>query len=81
MLPEKSSSFINLNKCEKLREAAKKALLLMAGPLRGGGGVKGRAIKEKKLFFDLSKISRAIKIEGGGGLGLNGPAIKRRTCP
>ena len=29
-----------------LREAAKKVLLLMAGQLRGGG-IKGRAIKEK----------------------------------
>ena len=44
---------------------------------------KGRAIKEKKTFlepfFQRSKISTAIKLKGGGGLGLNGPAIKRRT--
>ena len=56
----------------------------MAGPSRGGG-VKGRAIKDKKkasffnLFFQRPKISTAIKLEGGGELGLNGPAIKRRT--
>ena len=31
------------------------------------------------LFFQRSQISTAIKLEGGGGLGLNGPAIKRRT--
>ena len=49
----------------------------MAGPLRGGGGVKGRAIKEP--FFQSYKVSTAIKLEGGGGLCLNGPAIKRRT--
>ena len=52
----------------------------MAGPLRGG--VKGRAIKEKitffNLFFQSSKTSTAIMLKGGG-LGLNGPDIKRRT--
>ena len=46
-------------------------------------GVNGRASKEKELFlnifFQRSKISTAIKLEGRGGLGLNGPAIKRRT--
>ena len=51
-----------------------KVLLLMAGPLRGG--VKGPAIKEKKIFFQHSKVPTAIKLEGGWGLGLNGPAIK-----
>ena len=56
----------------------------MARPLRGGVGVKGRAIKEKitffgTCFFQRSKISMAIKLEGGGGLGLNDPANKRRT--
>ena len=47
--------------------------------IKRGEGVKGRAIKEKRTlpFFQLSKISTAIKLEGGGGLGLNGPAIKR----
>ena len=42
----------------------------MAGPLRGG-----RAINEKNNFAsNVPKRSR-----GGGGFGLNGPAIKRRT--
>ena len=45
----------------------------MAGPLRGeGGGVKGRAIKETKmfnLFFQRSNIPTAIKLERGGGGG------------
>ena len=57
---------------------------LMAGPLRGvgGGGVKGQAIKEKKLFFgpffQRSTFLTAIKLEGGV-LGLNGrPGHKRR---
>ena len=35
-----------------LKEAAKKVIFLMAGPLRGGGGVKGRAIKENRTFFE-----------------------------
>ena len=35
------------------REAAKKVLLLMFWPLRGGGGGKGRAIKEKRAFLKL----------------------------
>ena len=30
-------------------------------------------------FFHRSKISTAIKLEGGGGSCLNGPAIKRKT--
>ena len=56
----------------------------MAGPFRGGGGVKGRTIKEKitffgTFFFKRSKISTAIKLEGGRGVRLNGPTIKRRT--
>ena len=42
-----------------------KVLLLMAGPLREGGGVKGRAIKEKELFFG-TLFPTAIKLEGGG---------------
>ena len=54
----------------------------MAGPLRGTG-VKGRAIKEKRfflnLYFERSIISTAIKLEGGGELGLIGQAIKRIT--
>ena len=61
----------------------KKVLLVIAGPLRGGGGVKGRAIMEKiifwHLFFQRSNLPGAMKLEGGWGLGLNGQAIKRRT--
>ena len=50
----------------------------MAGPLSGGEGIKGRAIKEKELFFGtfISNVPMAIKLDGGGGLGLNGPAIR-----
>ena len=53
----------------------------MAGTLRGGRGVKGRAIKKKITFFRtfFPNVPTAIKLEGGGGLGINGPAIKRRT--
>ena len=37
-----------------LGKPQKIVLLLMAGPLKGeGGGVKGLAIKEKKLFWEL----------------------------
>ena len=47
-----------------------KVLLLMAGPLRGGG-VKDGPLRKKtpffNLFFQRSKISTAIKLEGGGG--------------
>ena len=62
--PGGSSFFVWLS----FREAAKKVLVLMAGPLR-----------KKNFFFNLffqrSKISMAINLEGGGGLG----PIKRRT--
>ena len=34
-----------------LKEAAKKVLFLVAGPLRGGLGLKGCATKEKRTFF------------------------------
>ena len=55
----------------------------MTGPLREGGGVKGRAIKEKKnfiltFFSNVSKFQRPLCSRRGGGLGLNGLAIKRR---
>ena len=33
------------------REAAKKVIFFVAGPLRGGGGLNGYATKEKKNFF------------------------------
>ena len=56
----------------------------MAWPLRGGGGVKGQAIKEKITFFvtffaNVQKFRRPLSSRVGGGLGLNGPAIKTRT--
>ena len=56
----------------------------MAEPLRGGrGGLKGRAIKEKRdfsnLFSNVPKFQRPLSWMGRWGLGLNGPAIKRRT--
>ena len=56
----------------------------MARPLRGGGGLKGRAIKEKITFFktffsSVPKFQRPLSSRGGGWLGLNGQAIKRRT--
>ena len=39
----------------------------MAGPLREGGGVKGRAIKEKNFFLTLfSNVTAAFKLKGGG---------------
>ena len=40
---------------------------------RGGGGDKGPSHKEKNLFLE------PFFQMGGGGLGLNGPAIKRIT--
>ena len=54
----------------------------MAGPLRGWGA--GPLWKKNffgNLFFECSNVPTAIKLEvGGGWLGLNGPAIKRKTC-
>ena len=53
----------------------------MAGPLRAGGGKGPGQLGKNNFFvtiFQRSKISTPIKLEGGG-LGLNGPAIKRRT--
>ena len=53
-----------------LWEAAKKS-----SSKKKGGGVKGPAIMEKIAFFNLffqhSKFAKAIKLEGGRGLGLN----------
>ena len=44
----------------KVREAAKKVLFLVAGPLRGGGGLNGCAFVagplRKELFFVASLI-------------------------
>ena len=44
-------------------EAAKKVLLLMAGPLRGGGG-KGRTLKEKRAFFELLFLFFLLSFNG-----------------
>ena len=51
-----------------LRETAKKALFLVAGPIRGGG-LNGCATKEKRTFFCLrgKKVPMATKPRGGGG--------------
>ena len=61
----------------------KKVLLLMAGPLRGGGGVKDKAIKEKRTFLEpFSSTFQNFNghlARRGGGLGLKCPAIERRT--
>ena len=52
--------------------------------IKRGGGVKGRAIKEKRPFFktffsNVPKFQRQLSSRGGGGLGLNDPANKRRN--
>ena len=54
------SSFISLNKCMKLREAAKSSTL------------NGRAIKEKRTFFvtffyNVPKFRRPLSSRRGGG--------------
>ena len=49
------------------------------GSRKKGSSLNGRAIKEKNNFFrniQHSKISTAMKLEWGGGLGLNGPALR-----
>ena len=43
-----------------LGKPQKKVILLMAGPLRGGGGCKGPAIKEKITFFGTLKKNITI---------------------
>ena len=48
-----------------IRDAAKRTFLLMAVPLRRGGGDKGRAIKEKISFFN--KVPTSLELEGGWG--------------
>ena len=48
-----------------VREAAKKVLLLMAGPLRVGWGG-GRAIKEK-ITFDFYFVAKFQRPSSGGG--------------
>ena len=44
----------------------------MAGPLRGGGGIKGRTIKLKRTFFgtfssNVPKFQRPLSSRGEGG--------------
>ena len=62
----------------------------MVGPLREGGGGKGRSIKRRTFFcfcgfpnvrIQISRdyLKTSHKHRGGGGLGHNGTAIKRRT--
>ena len=51
----------------------------MAGLLRGGGGVKCQALKEKFFLNPFFQRSKGHLAREGGGLGTNGPAIKRRT--
>ena len=62
-----------------VREAAKKVLFLVAGPLRGGE-VNGCATKEKRTFFNVrKKVPMATKPRGGGAKGLSGRATKKIT--
>ena len=50
-----------------LREAAKKVIFLVAGPLRGGGGLNGCATKEKRTFFnERKKVPITTKPREGG---------------
>ena len=50
-------------------EAPKKVPLLMARPLRGGEGSKGRTIEEKDFFLLKLKKSKRIRwpLSTGGG--------------
>ena len=56
-----------------VREAAKKSSPLNNRAInRGGGGVKGRAIKEKITFFgtffsNVKEFQRPLSSRGGGG--------------
>ena len=52
----------------------KRATYLKSRKKKYGGGV-----RNPKLFLETFFPSTAIKLEGGGGLCLNGPAIKRRS--
>ena len=64
-------------KHEPLREVAKKVLLLMAGPLRGGWGKAG-PLRKKNFFPTFPTFQRPLSSKWGGGLGINCSAIKRR---
>ena len=48
-----------------LGKPRKKSSSLNGRAIKRGGGVKGRAIKKKRTFFQRTKISTAIKLEGG----------------
>ena len=61
-------------------QGSRKKSLLMAGPLREGGG----AFRKKELFLEHFFSPKFQNVNGHeargvGWLGLNGPAIKRRT--
>ena len=55
----------------------------MAVPFRREGWGKGRAVKGKKLIFTFffdGEVPTAIRLEGGGGEGLNDTAIDFCDC-
>ena len=62
----------------QLREAAKKVLLLVAGPIRGGGGLTGVPLR-KFFFFNVRKKVPMTTKQRGRAKGLSGRAIKKRT--
>ena len=53
----------------------------MAGPLIGGGGLWDGPLRKEELFWNhfFPTFQTANELERGGGLGLNDPAINRRT--
>ena len=60
------------NNYGSLREAAKKVLYLVVGPLRGGGGANGCATNEKKnLFFNVRKKKTYFLMKGKSFYGQN----------
>ena len=50
---------------DSVREAAKKVLFLVAGPIRGGGGLNGCATKGKKNVFNVRKTVPMATKPGG----------------
>ena len=71
------SAFILLYRTENriVREATKKVLSLVAGPLRGGKGLNWCATKEKITFFNVrKKVPMVPKLKA-----LCGRATKKRT--
>ena len=74
--------FEALKKLFFLREAEKTSLKCLA--IKMGGGSRGPGHQGKNnffwnLFYNVPKSQRPLSSRGGGGLGLNGPAVKRRT--